>query len=259
MPQLRELGALVRPYVGAVDALLLGEHQDRSDLPSLLSVGVVADEGLKPWVTISCRDRNRAVIEADLHGYAELEVFAVHCVTGDARAPYLRPDITQVFDLDSVRLTDLVARRGLSPSVAETPLAPPVAARPARTATKCVAGAQYCFVNHSGGPEPVRRFVAAALAAGAHVGFIPCVAVITDPDVAHMLAALPGVVIDPEQVRAITVAPDPVEAGIAAAVASAQAMLAIPGVVGVNLSGPGTADPSRRAQTMTEVAKGLRR
>jgi len=41
-------------------------------------------------------------------------------------------------------------------------------------------------------------------------------------------------------VAAVLTAPDPVEAGIATAVAEARALLAVPGVVGVNPSGVGS-------------------
>jgi hypothetical protein len=52
-----------------------------------------------------------------------------------------------------------------------------------------------------------------------------------------VLRGLPGLDLDPEAVRAVLGDPDPVRAGIAAAAREARALLAIPGVAGVNLSG----------------------
>ena len=63
------------------------------------------------------------------------------------------------------------------------------------------------------------------------------VAVYTDALSATVLSALPGLELDPAAVQRVIDAPDPVEAGLAAALAEAQALLAIPGVAGVNLSG----------------------
>jgi hypothetical protein len=67
------------------------------------------------------------------------------------------------------------------------------------------------------------------------------VAVYTDEDTAAVLSAFPGLALDPEAVAAVLNAPDPLAAGIDAAVAEAEAMLAVPGVVGVNLSGRASA------------------
>ena len=52
-----------------------------------------------------------------------------------------------------------------------------------------------------------------------------------------MLQRFPGLGLDPAAVAAVLAAPDPVAAGIAAAVREARALLAVDGVVGVNLSG----------------------
>lgn len=59
------------------------------------------------------------------------------------------------------------------------------------------------------------------------------VAVFTDKPSAALLNALPGLELDPAAVRAVLADPDPVEAGIAAAVQEAAALLTVPGVAGV--------------------------
>ena len=107
------------------DAVLAGEHQDRPDFPPSLLAPILQQAGAKPWITLSCRDRNRVVLEQELHGLRQLGVDAVLCVTGDARAHDIRPDATQVFDLDGPRLAALAAATGLSAAVPETPGAPP--------------------------------------------------------------------------------------------------------------------------------------
>ena len=84
------------------------------------------------------------------------------------------------------------------------------------------------------------EFVAAARAAGATLPFLAGVAVYTDEPSARVLQRFPGLHLDDEAVARVLRAPDPREAGIAAAVAEARALLAVPGVVGVNLSGAGS-------------------
>jgi hypothetical protein len=52
-----------------------------------------------------------------------------------------------------------------------------------------------------------------------------------------VLQAFPGLNVDGVAIEEVLRARDPMAAGIAAAVAEARALLAIPGVIGVNLSG----------------------
>jgi 5,10-methylenetetrahydrofolate reductase len=219
------------------DGLLIGEHADRPDFPPVMIAAEVLDAGGRPWTTLACRDRNRVVLEQELAGLAMLGVDGVLCVTGDGRGPGVRPGATQVFDLDGPRLTALAARLGLAVAVPESPEAPPLDLRPARVAQKQRAGAQLCVLNHVSGPDRVAAFVAAARAAGASVPFVAAVAVYTDERSARVLQRFPGLHLDDAVVERVLAAPDPRTAGIEAAVQEARALLAVPGVVGVNLSG----------------------
>jgi 5,10-methylenetetrahydrofolate reductase len=222
------------------DGLLVGEHANRPDFPPTMFAAEVIGAGGRVWTTLACRDRNRVVLEQELAGLAAVGVDGVLCVTGDGRGVSVRPGVTQVFDLDGVRLTALAAGLGLAVAVPESPEAPPVAVRPARVAEKQRAGAQVCVLNHVTRPEQVAAFVVAARAAGATLPFIAGVAVYTDERSARVLQRFPGLHLDDAVVASVLTAPDPRAAGIAAAVAEARALLGIPGVVGVNLSGAGS-------------------
>ncbi len=231
----------VRRAVGVLapvsDALLVGEHANRPDFPPTMVAAEVIDAGGRIWTTLACRDRNRVVLEQELRGLRAVGVDAVLCVTGDGRGPGVRPGATQVFDLDGMRLTALAAGLGLTVAVPESPEAPPVDLRPARVAQKERAGAQVCVLNHVSGPRRVASFVRAARAAGATLPFVAGVAVYTDEPSARVLQRFPGLHLDGDVVERVLAAPDPRSAGIAAAVEEARALLAVPGVVGVNLSG----------------------
>ncbi len=224
------------------DALLVGEHQHRPDLPPTLMAAVVAGAGGRPIVTLSCRDRNRVVLEQELGGLATGDVEAVLCVTGDGRAPGIRPEVTQVFDLDGTRLAALAAAEGLTAVVPESPGAPPRGLRPARLAQKQAAGARLAVLNHVGSVGAVRDFAAAAGAAGATLPLLAAVAVYTDRRSADVLTRFPGLHLDPQAVARVLGADDPLAAGIDAAVDEALALLAVDGVAGVNISGLGSAE-----------------
>lgn len=84
---------------------------------------LLLEAGLKPWITLSCRDRNRVVLEQELYGLLKIGVDAVFCVTGDGRGHDVLPDVTQTFDLDGLRLVSLAASVGIVATVPETPIA----------------------------------------------------------------------------------------------------------------------------------------
>jgi 5,10-methylenetetrahydrofolate reductase len=227
---------------GQVDAVLLGDHGgERVQLPPALRAGLVQAEGTPAWAGLNCRDRNRVALEGELAGLAAVGVPGVHCVTGDHPSVGHRPDAAAVFDLDSTELAALAATAGLLTSVAENPVAPPVALRAERVAQKAAAGARVCFVNHTSGATAVRSFVSAAQTActglGVDLEFVACVAVVTDQASAALLRSFTGLELPPGYLETILRADDVRATGIRMAVDLAQSLLAVPGVRGVNLSG----------------------
>ncbi len=237
------------------DALLVGEHHHRPDFPPTMAATEILAAGGRPWITLTCRDRNRVVLEQELAGLAELGVEGVLCVTGDGRGQDVRPEVTQVFDLDSTRLTHLAATVGVTASVAVVPAAPPAGLRPRALAEKQRAGARLAVANHVASPAALDAFLTAARAEGADLPVIAGVAVYTDERSAAVLAAFPGLALDTGAVAGVLAAPDQREAGIDAAVAEARALLDVPGVVGVNLSGLASSAGWRAgAEVKAEVA-----
>lgn len=231
------LAATVRLLGPSCDALLVGDHQDRPDFPPTVLARMVADAGSRPWVTLACRDRNRVGLETELCGLHHDGLATVLCVTGDGRAYDVRPDVSQVFDLDGTRLAALAASIGVPVAVVENPTSPPVGLRPGRLVEKEGAGAGIAVLNHVGRAGDVASFLAAARQAGLTIPVVASVAVYTDARSAGVLTALPGLEIDPGTVASVLGASDPVAAGIEVAVSEARSLLAVEGVVGVNLSG----------------------
>jgi 5,10-methylenetetrahydrofolate reductase len=253
-PSVRSVTRVLAPVS---DGLLVGEHQNRPDLPPTLMAQEVLAAGGRPWITLACRDRSRLVLEQELAGLAAVGADGVLCVTGDGRRAEV--GTTSVFDLDGTRLAALAAEAGLSAAVPESPDAPPVPQRPARVTEKQRAGAQLCVLNHVGDPARLAAFTAAARTAGASLPFVAAVAVYTDERSARVLQAFPGLHLDDTAVARVLSAPDPVAAGIGAAVAEARALLAVAGVVGVNLSGlASAAGEATAAAVKAEVALRIR-
>ncbi len=225
---------------GSVDAVLAGDSpRNRVQLPPAYRASLIRDAGLPAWAGVNCRDRNRVAIEGELAGLAHVGVAGVHCVTGDHPALGSRPDAAAVFDLDSTEVAALGRAAGLLVSVAESPGSPPASCRPARLVEKLRAGAEVCFVNHCAGAGPVADFIASVHDLGADPWFVACVPVVVDRASAELLASFTSLLLPPRFLDPILAATDPLQEGIRRVVELAEAMLAVPGVAGVNLSGGG--------------------
>ena len=250
--------AVAARLAATADALLIGEHHVPPDFPPTVMAELVRTAGARPWVTLTCRDRNRVVLESELAGLADQGVAGVHCVTGDSRARSVRttpprcststgpgwpgwprrPGCARPCRPHPSPRPRSSARRGCSRSSAPAP----------RCASSTMPVAPPAWTGSSGGASD-RRDAAVR----------PCVAVITDVESLVVLERFPGLVVDPEVRRSVLEADDGRAAGIAAAVLEARRMLAIDGVVGVNLSGSATAGPeTESAAIMAEVAETLR-
>jgi 5,10-methylenetetrahydrofolate reductase len=180
-------------------------------------------------------------------------------VTGDARASGVRPEATQVFDLDGTRLAALAAERGLTVAVPETPTAAPTALRPARLVEKQRAGADLAVLNHVRSADEVAAFLRQSRDLGLTLPVVAGVTVYTDEASARALQGLPGLELDPDRVRAVLGSADPEESGIAHAVEEAGRLLATGEVAGVNVSGLASGRGLRRAaEIKAEVGRRVR-
>jgi 5,10-methylenetetrahydrofolate reductase len=205
-------------------------------LPPSYRARLVADEGLRPWAGLNCRDRNRVALEGELAALADAGAL-VHCVTGDHPAIGHRADAKPVFDVDSTELVALARRAGLFASVAENPVAVPVERRPARLVEKVRAGASACIVNHPGSAEVVHEFVDAARGLGAaDTMFLVCVPVVFSAASAAGIRTFTALALPDGLLAAVEAARDPFAEGVRRAVAFAQRVLEVPGVAGVDLS-----------------------
>jgi methylenetetrahydrofolate reductase (NADPH) len=259
---------LAAGLAGSVDGVLLGDAPwARVQLPPAVRGANVAREGVIPMCGINGRDRNRAALESELAGLTALGVPAVHCVTGDHPSLGHRPDAAPVFDLDSTQLTALAIRATpLLVSAAESPAAPPEADRPARAMAKIAAGAQVLFVNHCS-PEQFAAFAAALADLFPHpeipgapaVPLIACVPLLPTRASADRIVRYLHHAPAPELLAALD-APNPIAAAVGLAVAHAERLLEIPGVVGIDLSapaGPGEGDLVVGALAMAGRALGV--
>ena len=146
---------------GHVDAVNITDNQTAIVRMSSIGAGTICvQEGLEPVIQMTCRDRNRLAIQADLLGAYALGMKNVLCLTGDHQSFGNHPTAKNVFDLDSIQLVQAVAgmrdekvfecgdeMKGPEPrffvGAAAAPFADPIDFRPYRLGKKVNAGANF--------------------------------------------------------------------------------------------------------------------
>jgi len=146
---------------GYCDAVNITDNQTAIVRMSSIGAGtLVVQEGLEPVIQMTCRDRNRLAIQADLMGAYALGMRNLLCLTGDHQNFGNHPTAKNVFDIDSLQLVKMVSdmrddcifqcgdpMKGQEPrffiGAAAAPFADPIDFRPYRLAKKVNAGADF--------------------------------------------------------------------------------------------------------------------
>ncbi len=151
---------------GAADAYNITDNQTAVVRVSSIAASVlVLKEGLEPVMQMTCRDRNRLAIQADILGASVLGIKNCLCISGDHQsfgaAGKLKghPGAKNVFDIDSVQLLSVLKgmrddgiQQGGDPvdkkprlfiGAAWTPLGDPLEIRPLRLKKKIAGGADF--------------------------------------------------------------------------------------------------------------------
>lgn len=88
-----------------VDALNVTDHQSSvMRFPSIGGALIVRELGGEPILQMTCRDRNRLALQADLLFACSRGIRNVLCLTGDSAVVGDHKDAKEVFDLDSTQL-----------------------------------------------------------------------------------------------------------------------------------------------------------
>jgi len=88
-----------------VDGLNVTDHQSSvMHFPSLGGCQIIREQGGEPILQMTCRDRNRIALQADLLLAYSKDIRNVLCLTGDAVVVGDHKEAKGVFDLDSVQL-----------------------------------------------------------------------------------------------------------------------------------------------------------
>jgi len=118
-----------RLKIGGVDVINIPDGQRAGARISALSLAVLIEQqaGIETVLYYACRDRNLLGIQSDLLGAHAMGVRNLMLVTGDPGRVGDYPDATAVFDVDSIGLTNVVARLNRGCDVGGQPIGAPTA------------------------------------------------------------------------------------------------------------------------------------
>lgn len=162
---------------GQVDAINVTDGAGAATTMSSVSASaLLAAAGHEPVLQITCRDRNRIALTADLLGAAAQGCYNLLVLMGDDPAKGDQPEAKPVFDFDSrdvMRVATALRIDGSMPSgksiterppfyvgAADMPLDPPADWKPTGLQAKMDAGAQFAQTQFCFEPEVAQRYIA---------------------------------------------------------------------------------------------------
>jgi methylenetetrahydrofolate reductase (NADPH) len=219
--------------------------------PLAVSIGLL-QAGVEPVMQLTCRDRNRLALEAELMGAAIHGIENICCLTGDDVSAGDEPQARRVFDLDGPQLIALarvlegghyLSGRKIEPrphfllGAVENPGAPPFEYRVRRAAKKALAGARFLQLQICYRPELLERFMHAAYETGLseRIALIPSICILrTVGGMRFVATQVPGIDVPPATVARVGLAEDPEVECFDIAYELATHALSQPGVAGLH-------------------------
>jgi methylenetetrahydrofolate reductase (NADH) len=242
------------PFEEYVDAVNATDNTAAHAHASNVAVAIALKQlGMEPVMQLSCRDKNRLALQADLVGAALHGIENVCCMTGDDVTAGNEPEARRVFDLDGPQLISTAASiaaghylsgRGLDPAphlfigAVENPGAPPYEYRVERALKKVAAGARFFQLQICFELERVERFMqeAARLGLSAQASILPSICLVRSPKGLHFIEdQVPGITVPAETIQRCERADDPEEECFQLGLQLARHALAQPGVAGLHL------------------------
>jgi methylenetetrahydrofolate reductase (NADH) len=242
------------PFAEYVDATNATDNTSAHAHASPLAVAIALQQlGMEPVMQLTCRDRNRLGLEAEIAGAALHGIENVLCLTGDDVTAGDEPEARRVFDLDSIQLLALgrtlaggtyLSGRKIEPppklflGAVENPGAPPYDYRVDRALKKVKAGARFLQLQVSFRPEQLEAFLAEAVEKGlaAQCALLPSICLVRSAAaLRYMDERVPGIEVPAALIDRCESATDPEAECFEVAVELAERTRSLPGVAGLHL------------------------
>jgi len=259
--QLLEKAAPLKDKVTAVN--VTDGAGARVAMSSLAASALLQRHGIEPVLQMTCRDRNRIAIAADLIGAAALGIENVLVLTGDNPGAGDEPEAKGVFDYNAMDIMQLLQRMSAEGTInsgreldakasfliggVDAPFDPPADWVPDKLAERAAAGMRFIQTQFCYEPEMTERYVSRL----AEHGLLDDVALIIGigpiaslRSAAWMNENLYGVSIPETILRRLEDADDEAVEGHRICVELIERYRQIPGIAGVHIMAP--AQPARR-------------
>jgi methylenetetrahydrofolate reductase (NADPH) len=242
------------PFADYVDATNATDNTAAHAHASPLAVAIALQRlGMEPVMQLTCRDRNRLALEAEIAGAALHGIENICCLTGDDVTAGDEPEARRVFDLDSIQLLALgeTLRRGtylsgrkLDPAprlflgAVENAGAPPYDHRVDRALKKVAAGARFLQLQVSFEPARLAAFMTEAVAKGLdrRCALLPSICLVRSPSaLRYMDEHVPGITVPAETIDRCEAAADPEAECFEVAGELAEHARSLRGVAGLHL------------------------
>jgi methylenetetrahydrofolate reductase (NADPH) len=242
------------PFEDYVDATNATDNTSAHAHASPLAVAIALKQlGMEPIMQLTCRDRNRLALEAEIAGAALHGIENVLCLTGDDVTAGDEPEARRVFDLDSIQLLALggamargtyLSGRKIDPAptlflgAVENPGAPPYDYRVDRALKKVRAGARFLQLQVSFRPEQLAAFMTEAATKGLseQCSLLPTICLVRSPNALRYIdERVPGIEVPAPLIERCERAADPEAECFEVAVELAEHARSLPGVAGLHL------------------------
>lgn len=147
----------------------------RVTMSSLAASAILARNGIEPILQMTCRDRNRIAISADLIGAAALGIENVLILTGDDPGAGDEPTAKAVFDFEAIEIMQLAQQMSAGGTIGsgrelshrpafniggvDAPFDPPADWQPDKLAARAAAGMRFVQTQFCYEPELTARYV----------------------------------------------------------------------------------------------------
>jgi len=237
-------------------------------MSSLGTSALLIRAGYDVVMQISCRDRNRIALQADLLAASALGVKNILCITGDDVSAGDQPEAKRVFDFDSMHLlrtAQIMSDQGVFLSgrtisvpprlflgAVENPFAPPLHWRADRLAKKVQAGANFIQTQYVFDVEVFREFMSRVRDLGIteRVYILAGVGPLKSPKAAQfMRTRVPGVVIPDSLIERMKKTPPArwLEEGMAICIEIIEQVRELEGIAGIHVMA------YRQEETVAEI------
>ena len=164
------------PLKGKVTAVNVTDGAGaRVAMSSVAASAILAQNGIEPVLQMTCRDRNRIAIAADLVGAAALGIQNVLVLTGDNPGAGDEPDAKGVFDYTANEIIELARNMSVDGKIrsgreienppsfvlggVDAPFDPPDDWQPDKLAARAAVGMQFVQTQFCYEPEMTKRYV----------------------------------------------------------------------------------------------------